>query len=57
MIMVVMYLILVVGLPRLSNQKVHSILRVVCSLAFAAGLLHSIGADISDSIELKEFSQ
>lgn len=39
--MILMYLVLVIGRPRLSNQKLHSILRVAFALALIAGLVWS----------------
>jgi hypothetical protein len=55
--MILMYLVLVFGRTRLSNQKLHSILRVVFALALVAGLVRHTAETYREGIEAEKYLQ
>ncbi|KAG0341971.1 hypothetical protein BG000_007419 [Podila horticola] len=55
--MILMYLVLVIGRPRLSNQKLHSILRVAFALALIAGLLQHTAETYREEVQAEKYFQ
>ncbi|KAG0028755.1 hypothetical protein BGZ81_004440 [Podila clonocystis] len=53
--MIVMYLALAIGRPRLADQTRHSVLRVLFALALAASLIYSTADTINERIKREKY--